>query len=323
MSTRQFEFSKYGFTIDKHALFLAVLFVLVTSASTVLALEIAATGQQPVETPENVDGAAAGAGWAVLEVLVAIGLLAILFAYRRFPEWVQEVVKWNVAFAIPLYLGHSSGQSGGRLWILLGFWLTLLTVYKVSNEFNVWWVFNNLFSLVYAVLGAVVIATVLSVEALVVAFLLLTIYDHVFANKQTWMFDLGKVMLKFRVPAVFVAPTTWRFDWDDLADSMGDDRDEDADDESAEIVSWGIGTADLMIPAAFAAAIVANAPQPTPDTATLAFGAVVAGILIACARLRYELEHQGSGAGLPALAGGVLGAYLIVQVLIAAGQVIA
>jgi len=322
MSVRDFELTSYGFTIDKHTLALAVLFVIVTSSSTVLALEIAATGQQPVETPQNVDGAAAGAGWAVLEVLVAIGLLAILFAYRKFPEWLQELVKWNAALAIPLYLGHSAGKGGSSVGIVLAFYMTVLTIYKLSNEFNVWWVFNNLFSLVYAVLGAVVIATVLSVEALVVAFLLLTVYDHIFANKQTWMFDLGKTMLKYRVPAVFVAPSTWRFDWDDLADSMGDDRDEEQN-ESHQVVYWGIGTADLMIPAAFAAAIVANAPQPTPDTATLAFSAVVAGIVIACGRLRYELEHQGSGAGLPALAGGVLGAYLVAQVVLTVNRVIA
>jgi len=200
-----------------------------------------------------------------------------------------------------------------------------LTGWKVVEEIGLWWVFNNILAFGLAIMGGAVLGIALNPIAIFVAFVLLTAYDHIFANQRNWMFSLAELIVKYRFPALFVIPAKLRFDWDDVFDT-DDESEEGAEDDDGEIESetvvWGIGTADLMIPAGFAGAVAVEA-QPLSNASTVILVGVIAGILIACARLRYELEHKGSGAGLPALAAGSLGGYIIMTSLVTVGQVIA
>ena len=76
--------------------------------------------------------------------------------------------------------------------------------------------------------------------------------------------------------------------------------------------------ADLALPAALAAA-VATAGGPAP---LLAAGGVVAGIAIACFRLRHRMLTAGSGAGMPALTAGAIGGWLLVAAPLVAASVV-
>jgi presenilin-like A22 family membrane protease len=283
-------------------------------------------GSPVTETPGNIDGAEAGAGWALLEVGFMAVLLTLLLLYRRLPEWAQKLTRLNLAFALALYLGHSAGQEGTGLASMLVFYLSFFSVIIITDEFDVWWILNNLLSVFLAVFAAAYIATLFNVEALLVAFVLFTIYDHVFADRRTWMFMIGRAILKYRLPVIFVVPSTWRFDWDDLVETMGMDKEisiDDTDSEEAKSVSWGIGTADLFLPAGLAATVGVNAAPLMSSASTIVLTGVIAGMLVACARLRYRLQYHQSGAGLPSLAVGVIGGYAIARAVVAIGQVIA
>lgn len=317
--TRVSERFRSEFTLDRQASLLAVLFLAVQIPAVWLAQQLTAATTQP-DTPGGVtaadstaaESAGAGIAWAGIEVAFAVGLLALIVVYRRLPEWLQETIKINVVLLIFLHLG-GQWATAGVLPTGAALVVSILTVYKAVSHYDVYWALNNLLAVSLAIATGAYIALIFGVWGLVVALVALTVYDHVFANKQGWMFTLADSLLRARLPVVVLKPHGWRLDWNAFVDGLGDDED-DPD------TSWAIGTADLALPAAFAAA-VATAPPGPLASGTLAAAGVVGGVTLACFRLRYEMLTKGSGAGLPALTAGALGGWAVMQVLIGAGRV--
>jgi len=327
-------YTRFGITIDTQALVMAVLFLLVTAATVELTMTMAAAGesiQTPIndmeppggiETPDSVDSAGAGAGWALLEVIFAVTLFGIIALYDRAPEWVQELIRWNLMLAVALYLGYKGAQTGRTLTYTIAYFAAILTGWKLIEEAGLWWLANNVLVIAIAILAGAGLGLLFEPIAIAVALCILLVYDHVFADRGTQMFQLLSVMLKARIPMLFVWPTTLRFDWTSAfglandPNTAADESDDagDLDDEPDEI-AWGIGMADLLIPAGFAGAVAVHAPLPLTDTRLLIVAGVVVGLLVACFRLRYKMEHAGSGAGLPAIAAGVLGGWLVALAL--------
>lgn len=304
-----------GFMVDQRAIELVAVFlaVLVPTALIALSLTDAAASIGPPDAfGDGAQGeATAGAAWAIAEVFVAIGILVAAFVYRKLPEWAQELVATNLVILILMWFG-ANAQSEGFFATYAGSLAGLYTAYKITDEFGVYWALNNVFCILFAIAGGLMLGMLFGVPGMILAIVGLTIYDHVFANKKKWMFTLGSTILKARLPAVFIRPSSWRMQWDELLESFGmlgdGEDDEESDDEDDG--SWGLGTADLMIPAGFVAA-VATAPGGVVATfGPVALAAVAVGVLVACFRLRWEMETRGSGAGLPALSAGALVPYI-------------
>jgi presenilin-like A22 family membrane protease len=148
---------------------------------------------------------------------------------------------------------------------------------------------------------------VVGVWGLLVGLIALTVYDHIFADRNDWMFDIADIFLRARIPIIVYKPPSWRFDWDRLYDEVDDETE-------TPTHSWGIGTADLALVAAFAAAVATLPPDSLLAAGPLAVVGVVAGSVVGCLRLRYELLTDGSGAGLPALTTGMVAGLAVVQV---------
>lgn len=321
-------FVRDQFVVDRAALELAAVFTVVLGLTAVWALQlgdVASTVSPPDSFGEGASGqATAGAAWAAAEIGVAIALLTLIFVYKRLPEFAQDLVKWNAVIALFVYFGGQWGTSG-VLWEGMALATGLFTFIRTTNHFGIWWLVNNLLSIALALFMGIFLGFFLGVPGMILALILLTVYDHVFANKKTWMFSLGSAIVSLRIPVIFIRPSTLRFDWEDLVDHMSPETDDSADtdgetlDEDAEIVSedtaWGLGTADLAIPAGFVAAVATSSVNwlPTPGVGVTL--AVVAGIVAACFRLRHEMLTQGSGAGLPALSAGALAPYAVITVV--------
>lgn len=288
-------------TLDSHAVLMALLFLAVQLGAVALAVYLDGLGANP-KPPGGVEGASAGAAWVSVEVAFAVVLLAVAIAYKRAPEWLQTVLKWNAIVAGLLWLGSIYGTSG------IPFILVAVTLWIVTDEFDVYWIINDLLGIFFAIYLGAGIALIFGVEALLVALVGFTIYDHYFANKRTWMFSMAELLLKIRLPVIVFVPEGWRLDWDEMIERLAEDEEDGAEDE---LLSWGIGMADLMFPAGVAAALAIAPTGGLFGGGDLIVLGVIVGTVIACFRLRYEMINKGSGAGLPALAAGVFGGWLI------------
>lgn len=300
------------FRVDRAAVEMALLFAIVLGVTAFLGLqlqEVAATHSGVSESFGSGQSgeAAAGAAWAIGEVLVAGVLLGIVLVFRRLPEWIQDLVGYNLVIGALMYLGAHFGavESLATGILIIG---GLVTTFCTLDHFEVYWMLNNVWCILLAIFGGIILGLTFGVTGMAIAIVALAIYDHVFANKKSWMFTLLEAIINLRLPVVFIRPAVLRFEWEDLVEDVAE-IEEDGDDDEPDTSAWGIGMADMMIPAGFVAAVAMQPGQALAGIETLALVAVIAGTLVACFRLRFEMVTRGSGAGLPALCAGTLVPY--------------
>lgn len=297
---------------DRWGILLAALFMAVLIGSVGLANWMAGMGTEPVMSESSGgEQAAGGAAWALAEVAVAVVAIGLILLYKRLPEWAQKIVKFAVVAPMVMYLGAeaaSIGMFGATAAFLVGYF----AIYKVTDAFDVYWLWNNVESIALATVAAAFVGVVLPLPFLIAGIVGLTIYDHVFADKKNWMFTLGEGMLRAKLPVIVFALPKLRASWDDICDSLSDESELDDEElqralENSE--GFGIGTADLLLPAAFASAVAVSG-----GGITLPVVGVAAGVLVAAFRLRWEMVNIGSGAGLPALTTGSIGGYALAMI---------
>jgi presenilin-like A22 family membrane protease len=252
--------------------------------------------------------AAVGSAWAIAEAIFAAVLIAIILAYRWLPEWVQDIVNTVATVILWMILGAVALEAG-QFWDYAFAGIGLIALLKTTEQFDVWWILNNMLALGIAIGMAAWIGVVLSPWILAIGLIGLSVYDYVFADRENWMFTLGGSFVRWRMPVLFVAPTTLRVDWDELADGMAGEL----DDKAAPELGFGIGTADLMIPAAFVVSLV-NAGPSIIEAITVF--AVITGILVACFRVSWKMVNKGGGAGLPPLTSGAIGGWAIGSIVV-------
>lgn len=252
--------------------------------------------------------AAAGGAWAIAEAIFAGVMIAIILAYRWLPAWVQEIIDKNVSLVLWMVIGALALETG-QFWGYAAVAVTLVTLLISADKLDLWWVLNNALALGIAIAMAAWVGVVLSPWILAVGLVGLSVYDYVFADRENWMFTLGGAFVRWRMPVLFVVPTDWRVDWGELADAMAGDMPE----EEAPELGFGIGTADLMIPAAFVVSLVSAAPSVMQ---TIIVSAAIAGILVACFRVSWKMVHRDGGAGLPPLTSGAIGGWAIGTIVV-------
>jgi presenilin-like A22 family membrane protease len=284
---------------DLKALGLVALFVVVIGGALAARPTAVSTGAEPAFSDTSTAGqAVGGAGWAIVEALFAAALLGGILLWRRVPGWLQESLLSAAKFGVPMFIGGYAAVSGSFAgWT--AFCVSAVAVLKAVDEWDCWWAVNNLLAVGLAIYIGVAAGIVLGPVVIGVGFVGLAVYDYVFADRRTWMFTLSAWTVRQRLPALFIVPQWWRFDWEALAEAF----EADSDVEGEDVMRWGIGMADLALPAAFAVAIAASGNG-------LALAGAVAGILIACARVSQKID-DGGGAGLPPLATGALGGWAV------------
>jgi presenilin-like A22 family membrane protease len=302
--------------VDRQAVLMVVLFLSVSLLAMWLAAGMATSPSST--TPQNgVDNPAAGAGLAIVEALFALSILGVLAAYRHLPEVLQRTLRYNGIIvvvgilAMDTYGSLTTGStasglvSGNAAIVTLAVLCVPFSMLYLADQYDVYWLFNNVFAFVLAVSMAAVIGYAFSTLTLLAFLAGLTVYDWYFADRKDLMFQLLRIVSKFRLPLLFIKPAGWCYDWhDNLVDFDIDD------DETEELPGdvWGIGTADVMLAAAVPAAVYSS---PTTAYPTVVAALVVGGILLAVLRLRKRLVRGDGGAGLPAIASGVIGAYAV------------
>lgn len=305
-----------GFTVDRHAVVLAGLFLAVGAAAVGImdllhTAQAAASPNLPNSVSTNDAGkatASTGAAWVIAEVVFAGGILAGVMVYRRAPKWVQAIIRdslkaWGL-IVVGVFLAIETDSVA-----VLGGTLGLIVVLNAADQLDVWWLFNNALSVGIAIYLSVALAMTFDIYAMLIALVGLTVYDHVFANRKQWMFTMAETMIATKLPVLFIWPTRWRVNWDELVDSENG--------ETNEHVGWGIGTADLLLPSALAATVLTAPVGGLIAGGRLPAVLVVLGAVVAAFRLRHEMLTQGSGAGLPAITAGSVGGLVVAQVVIA------
>lgn len=295
---------------DYWAMLLALLFLSVIAGSLALVPWVNSMGvEQAMGGSSAAEQAAAGGGWAIAEAIAAVIILGAIAAWRLLPEWAREIVKDNLT--IGLWMLNGAGAYVADVFLpVMAAAIGLLTIAKTAVRFEVYWLLHNVFAVGVAILGAVLLGVTFPLPFLVIGLVGLTVYDHVFANQQDWMMKIGEGLLCAKLPVVVFAFPKLRVDWDDLCDAIADEEEEKEQSEFfPDKKGFGIGTADLLLPAALAVAVVKTIGTPVGGVIP-AVGLTI-GVIIAAFRLRWELINTGSGAGLPAITSGAFGGWAV------------
>lgn len=321
--------------IDALGIALWTIFIGVMAASLAFYQYLAAptsTGGGGVErgalaTSSTATQTAAGSAWVTLEVLIAIAFIAIILAYRRLPAPLQTTIKNTLKGAVVLYAGAysyglalESSTPYSRLYLIL---VAGVFAGNLVNELDVWWLVNNAIVIGLVILVSTAAGFAVGIPVIIIGLVGLTAYDHYFANRSTAMFLIGGWFVKTRFPVLFVWPKRWRVDWDALADAMStyEHDDTEHEDNEPDEVSWGIGMADIMLPSAFAVVALASTNALSVAGLPLVVWGVIVGTSLGVFRLRYAFRER-SGAGLPALATGSIGGYLVALAIVGVATVI-
>jgi len=290
---------RLGFNVDLQAAGLVVLFGAVIGGALLLRPTAIASGSSPAfQGSSTSTQVAGGIIWAIAEAIFAVILLSLLVLWRRLPAWVQTSLSRALAAGVLMMLG-AYGILSSQFLLLTGLVVgTVASVYALDS-FDLWWIGNDVLALAVAVYIGVLAGVVLGPVVIAAGLIGLTAYDYLFADREDWMFQLAGWTVRRRFPMLFLVPSTTRLDWVVLSKSF----DEDTAVETDAVLRFGVGTADLALPAAFAVAL-AQAGGGLP-----LFGAL-AGLVVACGRISHKLE-QGGGAGLPPIVSGTLGGWLL------------
>lgn len=310
-----------SFKIDQTAIEMALLFAVVLAIASFVSFpltESAETVTPPDSFGEGATGETTAAmTWAIAEVIFAVVVLGIAYLVRRAPDWMATLIKRNVVIVTLLFFGASVYGTTDPVSMFAATWLVVgggYSLYYLADTAGVWWVLNNGLSVVMAVVAGVALGMLFGPVGLGAAALILTVYDHYFANEKKYMFELGALIVKYRLPVLFIRPDVFRFQWSEVVDDFNMAT-EDSDIEMDAEQSWGIGTADMMIPAGIVSGVISSSGAVITTFGLVAVGILIAGVVVACFRLRREMQTQGSGAGLPALSTGVLVPYLALLVV--------
>lgn len=278
--------------------------VVIAGALTVRPWLLSQGAESAVAGSSTTEQAAGGAVWALSEAVFAGILLAAILLWRKLPEWVQDIITDDLTIAIYMLVG-ASAFAAGKFQITAAAAIVAVTVLKTADEVDVWWVVNDIAALGFAVVLGALLGIALGPWMLAVGLIGLSVYDYVFADRKSWMFTLGSAFIRWKLPVLFLLPTTIRFDWEKFGDAL----DGEIDEEDAPEIGFGIGMADLAIPAALVVAIAGEATMSLSGGIPVV--AVVAGILVACFRVSWKMSNEGGGAGLPPLTSGALGGWVI------------
>lgn len=291
---------------DRRAVEIAAVLLFVAGAAAVITMPApAAVDTSPEKVVGDVTGsesgneAATGIGWVALEVAFAIALIAAIFLSRRLPGWLRTTLK-RLGIASAIYYWGVASMNGGRPLVGLIVMAGVYLGYRITDRLGVYWVINNGLSATVAIAFGVVLGGFLGVVGFAAALVALTGYDYYFADRKSVMFDLADFILRLRAPVIFVRPVGPQFRWGDL---LGDDL---SDEDDTPGLVWGIGTADLLVGAAFIAALTTTGSFMGVRHSAGVIGIVLAGLALSSLRLSHKLETEGGGAGLPTITAGLL-----------------
>lgn len=247
--------------------------------------------------------AAGGGAWAIGATIEAGVLLVALALWSRTPDWLQPVLKRTARLAVWLAIAfglviHTTPVVG--LSLALGLFAAKETV----EAFDGWWIANDALALGIAIYFGAAAGVLFGPIVIMVALVGLTIYDHVFADRRDWMASLGTWTVRNKLPAILVVPLAPRTSWDAIVDAMDSDLEE-------RRIGFGIGMADLALPAAFASAVA------HVGGAVLALGVFV-GCVAACFRLSWKMRNTTASAGLPSLTTGSLAGVIVASLVVIA-----
>lgn len=293
------------FKIDRYGVFLAVLLVGTTLGAAIVTDILfidTVTDTDTITDRSTAEQAAAGGGLVIAEVILAVTILALVLLYRRIPAFLRElsrdVVKIGTLLAVGGYLAADVGGFTGQFLTVITVLLAVYVGYRVIDHVGLWWVVNNLMGIGFTIVAGAALGYVFGIWFLVVFLVGMSIYDHYFANKKRYMFELAVPLIRARLPVIIIYPTVWRLQWDQFIDSVTAIGDGEEDDEDDWIVG-GLGMADCLLPAGFAAALVAYAGGPAIGSLPLAAVGVVVAMGFCGFYLRASMDRNGSGAGMP------------------------
>lgn len=324
-ATRRFQpLLRYG-RFDRQGFLLAALLVLgCVGAAWFVDVAFLSSDTAPPPTFANEPSstqAAAGGSLALMEVALAVGILALLALYRWLPGRAQRLAKKNVRIGFLMLFGGYIMMIGegntGVLFVFTASILTVYTAYHLIDYLGLWWVVNNILGVGVVIVIGAAIGYEFGPVFLGVFMVAMTVYDHYFANKKRYMFDLGYVVLRTKIPAIILYPTRYRFAWSEVTDGLADfargdvERVEDEDDD----LRWGIGVADCLLPAAFVASLVAHWDGAEVGGVPLVAIAVTLAMGVTGFYLWQRMNEKGSGAGLPPITTATMLTFGVVGVL--------
>lgn len=257
----------------------------------------------------NSDGSSEGAAssmhilaWVGLEIFVLILVVGLIRLIKRLPEpyrtWIRRIAMTVLVLLIGAYVYWRAGTQGviiASLFIAMVF---------ILDRFGVYWPVNNVLAIGLAVFVAVFLGYLVRPWLFVGLAILFVVFDHVFADRSTAMFQYGSALLRLRViPVIFLVPSTFRCRLGALATTLRDNNIHDGD-ERVELGVSGLGMADMAFAGGFIGSIVLATGGIGLDVYVVGFG-----MTVGLAYLFFVSDQ--SGAGLPWIFGFGIPSYLL------------
>jgi presenilin-like A22 family membrane protease len=251
------------------------------------------------DTVAAVDGAeqtrqSAGAPLSLGAVLVGESLAIVLGwrIYQRLGDTWQRRVRRAAMVAVYLL--------GGQLAYLLAGWTGVVVlsgavgVLVAAGRLDIYWLFHNSVAILLAVVGAVLIGTIIGPLYLAGVLVALIAWDRVAVTDTNIMQNIVAFAAASNIPAYIVLSRAGRLDIGAVEDCLIDEG------RMPDGLVGVIGTGDFVFPSA----LVVSLAIAESATSLPVVGAVVGAV--AAAWLLWQHKPDGDSPGLPALNGGAL-----------------
>lgn len=256
-----------------------------------LSVSIGAVFMLPTE-PSKVNGAGGGNAGAIDGILfaaavatMALTMIGFLLVINRMPEWFRELLVWSTVTGLLVAIGGVAAEQNVLAYAVFGFSGGLIVV-RLIQKLGIWWIMNNILYVAVGILFASLAATAIRPSFVITFIIGIMIYDHVFADRKDWMFQMASAQVRCYIPVLFLWPGKKRFQWSEL--KIGGD--------GTNIGGWGLGLGDALVPAVFIGSVTFH--YETFYVLPLAAWGIIIALPIAASLLRIMIEHR-SGAAMP------------------------
>jgi len=245
-----------------------------------------------------------------LIIIESLLLVAGYRLYQRLSDRWQTIIRLLLVLGIYLVAVQVTYLIAG--WGGVAIAGVLLAAASLAVRWDVYWILHNIGAVSAAILGAILIGTLLGPWPLVTLLALLVVWDYAAVTQTSLMKSIVQFAASTNLPAYIVYPRRARLDLDTVNNAL---KGHDNKTEMPPAVAGIIGTGDFVFPTALTISTATTVSQSGGGLVDLLIVAPFIGTLVGAGML-WLYHHEGATPGLPALNGGAVAGFIVAIVAV-------